>query len=74
MMITPISSATKSGVWVGKVPAPAGTLFFLAKAPASARVGIGQPKAGDQHRDAAGDVVKGVLALRPAKALPLLFP
>ena len=40
MITTPISMATKSGVWVGSVPAPAGTCFFWASEPAIASVGI----------------------------------
>jgi len=38
--MVPISSAVNSGVSVGKVPAPAGTIFFLASEPARASTGI----------------------------------
>ena len=37
---TPISKATKSGVCVAKVPAPAGTIFLRTSEPASASAGI----------------------------------
>src|SRR5262249_47658053 len=37
---TPTSIATNSGVWVGRVPGPAGTIFFLASEPAIASVGM----------------------------------
>ena len=37
---TPTSSATNSGVCVGSVPAPAGTIFFRASEPAMASIGI----------------------------------
>ena len=40
MRMVPIRSAVKSGVSVGKVPAPAGTIFFLASEPARARTGM----------------------------------
>ena len=40
MMMTPTSIATKSGVCVGSVPAPVGTIFLAPSAPASASTGI----------------------------------
>ena len=39
MTITPTSRPTNSGPSVGKVPAEAGTFFFAASEPASARTG-----------------------------------
>ena len=39
MITTPINQPTKSGVWVGNVPALAGTFFLAASAPAIARIG-----------------------------------
>ena len=38
--MTPIKSATNKGVWVGSVPKPAGTCFFLASDPAMASTGM----------------------------------
>src|SRR5215468_8951820 len=38
--ITPISSTTNSGVCTGNVPADGGTLFFVARFPAIAIIGI----------------------------------
>src|SRR5262249_28163203 len=40
MITTPINMTTKSGVCVGRVPGPTGTIFFLASEPAMASVGI----------------------------------
>ena len=37
---TPTSQAAKSGVCVGSVPGPAGTIFLRASEPAIARIGI----------------------------------
>ena len=39
MTITPTNSPTNSGPSVGKVPAEAGTFFYSASEPASARTG-----------------------------------
>ena len=52
-----ISSTTNSGVWVGSVPAPAGTCFLAASEPAIASAGIGQPEPGEEHRHAQRAVV-----------------
>ena len=56
---TPIRSTTNSGVCVGSVPGPVGTVFFLAREPAMASTGIGQPVASEQHGEAEGGVVEG---------------
>ena len=71
-MIMPTSSATKRPLSVGNVPAEAGTSFFAASDPAIASTGTIDGEAADHHGDGAGQVVEGRVALRPAKALPLL--
>src|SRR5207245_9134753 len=55
---TPISRPTKSGVWVGSVPGPLGTIFLRASAPAMARV----EHALLQHRAGLRHAVRGLLA------------
>ena len=70
--ITPITRPTNRPPWVGNVPAEAGTIFLAASDPAMASIGmiirkrpmnIARPRVVFQN---------GVLADRPAKALPLL--
>src|SRR6202171_49759 len=54
---TPISNPVKSGVPVGKVPALAGTIFFLTIDPARARDGENENEATKPHRGRQGGVV-----------------
>src|SRR5262249_19848470 len=70
--ITPNSSATNSGPLVGNVPADGGTRFLAAMDPAMAITGTSQPKRQISIVMPMVASNQGVLALRPAKALPLL--
>ena len=56
----------------GKVPALAGTIFLRASDPASASSGTIMPNRPSSMSNASVVSYHGVLALRPAKALPLL--
>ena len=56
----------------GKVPALAGTIFFCASEPASAMIGTIMKNRPSSMAKPSVVLYQGVLALRPAKALPLL--
>src|SRR5436190_23904820 len=71
---TPITSTTKSGVCVGKVPADGGTRRFRASAPASASVGMIRKNRPTSIATASAVFVHAVLAVKPANADPLLLP
>ena len=62
----------ESNPLTGKVPALAGTIFFRASEPASASSGTIMPNRPSSMSMPSVVSYHGVLALRPAKALPLL--
>ncbi len=72
MITTPTSRPTNSGPCVGKVPAETGTCFFAARRPAIASSGISIRKRPISIAKPMVVLYQGVLALMPAKALPLL--
>ena len=63
----------KRGVWVGRVPALAGTTFFFAKAPAIAKTGTMIQKRLIHMRMPPSQLWNGTLPLKPPKAEPLLL-
>src|SRR3989442_4813272 len=73
MMTVPTSSPTKSGPCVGNVPAVTGIFFLAARLPAAAKRGIKNRKRPISIANPIVRLYHGVLALRPANALPL-FP
>ena len=58
MITTPTSSTTNSGVCVGSVPGPAGHELLARQRAGDRQHRNGQPVAGDEHREAAGEVVE----------------
>src|ERR1700730_13282790 len=70
--ITPIKRPTKSPPSVGKVPAEAGTIFLPASEPAMASIGTANMQRPVHMARPSVVFQKGVVAERPAKALPLL--
>src|SRR6516225_3944769 len=62
----------KSGVVTGNVPADSGTVFFLARLPAMAMMGITAKKRPKSVANPVETLYQGVLTLRPTKAEPLL--
>src|ERR1035441_3946992 len=73
MTTVPISKTTKSVPLVGNVPLVTGTSFFFARLPAIARAGIIKRNLPTSISRPRVRLYQGVLALIPAKALPL-FP
>src|ERR1039457_627169 len=73
MITLPISKTTKSVPLVGNVPLVTGTSFFLARLPAMAKAGIIKRNLPTSMSRPMVRLYQGVLALIPAKALPL-FP
>src|SRR5690606_16561121 len=69
----PISRPTNSAPCVGSVPGLAGWRFLPTSDPAIAMTGIITPKRPTNMQKASRQFQKGVLAFRPAKALPLLL-
>ncbi len=61
-----------SGVAVGMVPAPAGTVFFIAREPATASIGSMVKKRPINIARPMVVLKNGVFAFKPAKAEPLL--
>src|SRR5579864_3437035 len=72
-MTVPTSRITNSDPFVGKVPLVTGTSFFAAKLPAIARAGMMNKNLPTSMSTPIVKLYQGVLALIPAKALPL-FP
>src|SRR6185369_9238572 len=70
--ITPTSRPAKSGPCVGKVPAEGGVSFLAPSEPAAASSGISIRNRPASMTRPIVVLYQGVLALRPAKALPLL--
>ncbi len=66
-------SVLKSGPVTGKVPSEAGVVFFLARFPAMARMGMTMKNRPNSCAAAVLVLYHMVLAFRPAKAEPL-FP
>src|ERR1700681_4041011 len=73
MMTVPTSRTTKSEPFVGNVPLVTGISFFAARLPAIARAGIMNRNLAISISMPIVRLYQGVLALIPAKALPL-FP
>ena len=69
-----MSRNTKRASWVGSVPALTATAFFSAREPAMARVAHRGTKRTNSITRPMDTFKKGVLALKPAKAEPLLPP
>src|SRR5579863_10232431 len=65
-------SVLKSGVVTGKVPADSGTVFFCARFPAIARIGITAKNLPKSIATPVAELYQSVLGLRPANADPLL--
>ena len=57
-MTTAMIHAMNSGVWVGKVPAPAGTFFLRASEPPIAKRRDRQPITREEHDDAQCGVIE----------------
>ena len=70
--MTPSRSPTHNGPVVGKVPDEAGTIFLATSEPASPSSGTISRKRPISMARPMVVSKKGVLALSPAKALPLL--
>ena len=70
--ITPTTRPTNSGLSVGKVPAETGTIFFCTSEPAIASIGMIIRKRPMNIARPSVVFQNGMLADRPAKALPLL--
>ena len=68
----PTSRITKVRPETGKLPALSGTSFFLARFPARARTGTIKRKRPKSMAKPSVVFSQGVLAVNPAKALPLL--
>src|ERR1019366_4374627 len=73
MTTVPINKTTKSVPLVGNVPLVTGTSFFFARLPAMAKAGIIKRNLAISMSRPRVRLYQGVLALIPAKALPL-FP
>ena len=73
MTITPMTRATNSGVWVGKVPGPVGTRCFRASEPAIANVGMMRKNRPTSMQIPRVVFIHCVSAVIPANADPLLF-
>src|ERR1700693_2152855 len=73
MMQVPISRMTNSEPFVGNVPLVTGINFFEARLPAIAKAGIMKRNLPTSMSRPIVRLYQGVLALIPAKALPL-FP
>src|SRR5215510_13697252 len=73
MMMVPTRRMTNSEPWVGNVPLVTGISFFAARLPAIARAGIMKRNLAISMSIPRVKLYQGVLALIPAKALPL-FP
>ncbi|MNY70922.1 hypothetical protein D3C86_2091510 [compost metagenome] len=69
----PINRPINSAPQVGNVPLEAGWIFLLTSAPAIAMTGTITPKRPTNMQNASRQFQNGELALRPAKALPLLL-
>src|SRR2546428_10911240 len=72
MMTVPTSRTTNSDPFVGKVPLVVGTNFLAARLPAIARAGMMKRNLPTSMSRPMVRLYQGVLALIPAKALPLL--
>src|ERR1039458_8849985 len=72
MRITLISSTVNSAVFTGKVPGEGGTLFLLARLPASASTGMIMRNRPPSMVKPSITLYHQVLALSPANAEPLL--
>src|ERR1017187_1684034 len=72
MRTVPTSKTTNSKPFVGNVPLVTGTSFFAARLPAIARAGIMKRNLPTSISRPIVRLYQGVLALIPAKALPLL--
>src|ERR1700674_5792804 len=72
MMTVPTKRMTNSEPFVGKVPLVTGINFFAARLPAIARAGIMNRNLPTNISRPIVRLYQGVLALIPAKALPLL--
>ena len=72
MTTVPTSRPTNSGPCVGNVPLVAGIFFFAARLPAAASSGIRNRNRPISMASPSVRLYQGVLALMPAKALPLL--
>ena len=73
IMTVHTSKIVKSGPVTGKVPTDSGVIFFLARFPAMARIGITMKKRPKSITSAVLVLYQSVLAFRPANAEPL-FP
>src|ERR1019366_2290300 len=73
MMTAPRSRTTNNGPFVGNVPLVTGISFFAARLPAIASAGIMKRNLAINISRPIVRLYQGVLALIPAKALPL-FP
>ena len=71
--IVETSKALKSGPVTGKVPRDAGAVFFLARFPAIARIGMTTKNLPSSMANAVLVLYQGVLAFKPPNAEPL-FP
>src|SRR5581483_1845309 len=71
--ITPMTSATKSGVWVGNVPTLGGTFCLRASACATASVGMMRKNRPTSMQIPSVVFIHWVSAALPAKGYPLLF-
>src|ERR1700749_1412443 len=72
MRMTPTSRVVNSGVVTGKVPTVAGMLFFAARLPAIASIGISIRKRPANIATPSVELYQCVLVLSPANAEPLL--
>src|ERR1700761_3365000 len=70
--ITPVSRMVKRDEFTGKVPGDGGTLFFWARLPAIASIGIIIRNRPDSIVKPSAMLYQCVFAFRPAKAEPLL--
>ncbi len=73
MMIVETSSTVKSGPVTGNVPSDSGVIFFRARFPAMARMGICMKKRPSSIANAMLVLYQSVLVFKPPKAEPL-FP
>src|SRR5262249_1458090 len=67
------SSVTNSGVWVGSVPAEAGTCFLAASEPAIASMAIASVKRARNMHTLSITFQNGMFAERPPNPRPLLL-
>ena len=67
MMITDASHPMNNGLWVGSVPSLAGSLFFLPREPARARIGTNEEIPAQQNDYSQGEVVEGVIGIKPGE-------